>query len=63
MGAGLRGADLRRTDLLGADLRGADLRQAWMQTSLFLTQPQLEAALGDRGTTIPVWLARPRHWV
>ncbi len=62
LGADLRGADLRRTDLLGADLRGADLRQARMLTSLFLTQPQLEAARGDRGTTIPPWLTRPRHW-
>ena len=63
LGADLRGADLRRTDLLGADLRGADLRQARMVTSLFLTQPQLEAARGDRGTTIPAWLTRPGHWV
>jgi len=63
LGADLRGADLRRTDLLGADLRGADLRQARMRTSLFLTQPQLEAARGDGGTTVPAWLTRPKHWV
>jgi Pentapeptide repeats (8 copies) len=62
LGADLRGADLRRTDLLGADLRGADLRQARMATSLFLTQPQLEAAQGDARTSIPRWLTPPKHW-
>jgi len=62
LGADLRGADLRRTDLLGADLRGADLRQARMATSLFLTQPQLEAARGDARTSIPRWLTPPKHW-
>jgi len=63
LGADLRGADLRWTDLLGADLRGADLRQARLRTSLFLTQPQLEAARGDSGTSLPLWLSRPKHWL
>ena len=62
IGADLRGADLRRTDLLGADLRGADLRGARLDSSLFLTQPQLDAAGGDASTTVPTALARPRHW-
>lgn len=62
LGADLRGADLRRTDLLGADLRAADLRGAALRDSLFLTQPQLDAALGDHATTIPRALSRPRHW-
>jgi len=62
IGADLRGADLQQTDLLGADLRGADLRGARLSSSLFLTQPQLDAATGDASTTIPASLARPRHW-
>jgi hypothetical protein len=62
IGADLRGADLDRADLLGADLRGADLRAARLGTSIFLTQPQLEAARGDGRTTLPGWLSRPRHW-
>jgi uncharacterized protein YjbI with pentapeptide repeats len=62
LGADLRGADLRKTDLLGADLRGADLRAARLEESLFLTQPQLDAASGDASTTLPPSLARPRHW-
>ena len=62
LGADLRAADLSRTDLLGADLRGADLRGARMVDSLFLTQPQLDAARGDSQTSLPEWLARPGHW-
>ncbi|MDT7574205.1 MAG: hypothetical protein QOH17_538 [Pseudonocardiales bacterium] len=62
IGADLRAADLSRTDLLGADLRGADLRGARLRTSLFLTQPQLDAATGNSGTSVPAWLTHPRHW-
>lgn len=62
LGADLRRADLRRTDLLGADLRAAKLHAAQLKEGLFLTQPQLDAALGDASTTIPSSLVRPRHW-
>ncbi|MEV1287026.1 pentapeptide repeat-containing protein [Micromonospora sp. NPDC049679] len=62
LGADLRGADLRRTDLLGADLRAADVRGTNLGTTMFLTQPQLEAAKGDAATTVPPSLTRPAHW-
>ena len=62
IGADLRGADLDHTDLLGADLRGADLRGAQMANSLFLTQPQVDAAKGESATTLPETLATPPHW-
>ena len=62
LGADLRGVDLDHTDLLGADLRGADLRGARLHRSLFVVQPQLDAANGDAATTLPASLARPRHW-
>jgi hypothetical protein len=62
IGADLRGADLSCTDLLGADLRAADVRGADLADSLFLTQPQVDAAVGDGATSLPVALARPRHW-
>lgn len=62
LGADLRRADLRGADLLGADLRAADLRAADLDGSIFLTQPQLDAAKGDASTIIPSSLARPRHW-
>lgn len=60
--ADLRGADLRVADLTGADLRDADLRGADLTGSIFLTQSQLNAARGDRGTKLPPTLARPTHW-
>jgi uncharacterized protein YjbI with pentapeptide repeats len=63
IGANLRGADLKMADLIGADLRGADLRGADLRGSLFLTQPQLDAARGDLDTRLPALLTRPAHWV
>lgn len=62
IGADLRGLDLGSADLLGADLRAADVRGADLSGCLFLTQPQVTAARGDRTTTIPAALARPGHW-
>jgi len=62
IGADLRGADLRDADLLGTDLRAADLRGADLTGCLFLTRPQLEAAVGDRTTRIPSALERPGTW-
>jgi hypothetical protein len=62
LGADLRGADLGAADLLGADLRAADVRGADLGASLFLTRPQLEAARGDAGTTVPPWATWPVHW-
>lgn len=62
IGADLRGADLRRADLIGADLRATDLRGADLTGALFVTQPQLEAAVGDLRTRLPDGLARPSHW-
>lgn len=60
--ADLSGARLRRTDLLGADLRDTRLHGADLSETLFVTQPQLNAALGDGATRLPSWLARPAHW-
>ncbi|RST00313.1 pentapeptide repeat-containing protein [Streptomyces sp. WAC05374] len=62
IGADLTGADLRRADLLGADLRGARLGGADLTGALFLTQPQLNAAVGDARTVVPGRLTRPSHW-
>lgn len=62
LGADLRGANLRRADLLGADLRAADLTGADLSESIFLTQPQVQAARGDATTRLPPLLTRPPHW-
>jgi Pentapeptide repeats (8 copies) len=58
----LRGADLRLADLLGADLRGADLRAANLSDAVFVTQFQVQAAVGDVTTALPSVLIRPPLW-
>jgi hypothetical protein len=60
--ADLRDAVLDRTDLLGADLRDTDLSGADLSTALFLTQPQLNSALGSAATVLPDHLRRPLNW-
>ncbi|WP_055694678.1 pentapeptide repeat-containing protein [Streptomyces prasinopilosus] len=60
--ADLTGADLRGADLIGADLRDTDLTDADLTGAFFLTQPQLNAARGSAGTTLPGTLTRPVHW-
>jgi uncharacterized protein YjbI with pentapeptide repeats len=62
IGADLRGVDLRLADLIGADLRGADLRGADLRGSIFLTQAQLDAAIGDTATRLSPALTHPKHW-
>jgi hypothetical protein len=60
--ADLRGVDLGCADLLGADLRDADVRGSGLAATLFLAQSQVNAARGDRLTTLPDKLTRPSHW-
>jgi len=62
MAADLRGLDLSGTDLIGADLRDADLRGADLTNSIFLTQAQINTAIGDTSTKLPSSIARPTHW-
>jgi uncharacterized protein YjbI with pentapeptide repeats len=67
-GATLIAADLREqrlgsADLLGADLRDADVRGSLLADTLFLSQAQVNAARGDRRTTLPGGLNRPDHWL
>ncbi|WP_281889495.1 pentapeptide repeat-containing protein [Paenibacillus sp. YYML68] len=59
----LRNSDLRRADWIGADLRDADLSGADLTDALFLTQSQLNSAIGDVHTKIPWFLEKPSHWL
>jgi uncharacterized protein YjbI with pentapeptide repeats len=63
IGADLRGADLRFADLAGADLRGTDLSGADLRDALFVAQAQLDSAVGDPATRLPLSRSRPAHWV
>jgi hypothetical protein len=60
--ADLHDADLREADLLGVDMRDADLRGTDLSTALFLTQPQVNSAIGSAQTRLPAGLSRPGHW-
>lgn len=60
--ADLRGSDLSGTDFIGADFRDADLRGADLSKSIFLTQAQINVAIGDTSTKLPPLLTRPTHW-
>lgn len=60
--ADLTGSDLTATNLIGADLRDARLHGADLSRALFLTQRQVNSALGDRDTALPAVLQRPQHW-
>lgn len=62
LGADLRGSDLTLADVTGADLRGARLAGADLRRTLFLTQAQVESAVGDAATRLPAARTRPAHW-
>jgi Pentapeptide repeats (8 copies) len=63
IGANLRNSDVKRADFIGADLRDADLRGADLTDTLFLTQSQVNSAIGDIHTTLPDYLDKPLHWL
>ena len=77
-GANLRGADLVEADLIGVDLSGAKLREANLHgaflvavkldgadlsTARGLSQPQINAARGDKDTKLPEEFQRPPSWL
>jgi uncharacterized protein YjbI with pentapeptide repeats len=62
LGCNLQGADLTGADVRGADFRAANLRDARLVDCLFLSQPQLDAAIGNAGTRLPSNRRRPQHW-
>ncbi len=56
-------SNLRGSDFIGADLRDADLCGADLRDVLFLTQSQINSAIGDGSTKLPSYLERPGHWI
>ncbi|WP_246483231.1 pentapeptide repeat-containing protein [Alkalicoccobacillus gibsonii] len=61
--ADLRGANFTSAELLGADFRDADVCGADFTGALFLTQAQMNAAIGNEATILPKHLQQPSHWV
>ncbi len=66
-GAFLIAADLRSCNLigvnfLGADLRDADIRGADLRQSFFLTQSQINSAIGNLKTKLPEHIEYPKKY-
>ncbi|MBM7650400.1 uncharacterized protein YjbI with pentapeptide repeats [Bacillus ectoiniformans] len=60
--ADMRNTDLRSVNFIGADVRDADFSGANLSTSMFLTQMQINSAMGNEETRLPFYLERPTHW-
>jgi len=60
--ADFSGCSLRKTNFLGADLRDANIKNTDLSKSIFLTQMQLNSAIGNSNTKIPINLSRPATW-
>jgi uncharacterized protein YjbI with pentapeptide repeats len=58
----LQHADLRGVDFIGADLRDANVCGANLSTAMFLTQMQINSAVGNHETKLPFYLTMPTHW-
>lgn len=60
--ADLSGMDLTGADFIGADFRDADIRGANLSGSIFLTQGQMNSALGNKDTKLPPFIQVPIRW-
>lgn len=63
IGSNLEGCSLINTNFLGADLRDVNLKNTDMSTCLFLTQGQINGALGNTATLLPKTLTTPTSWI
>ncbi|MHC1735660.1 MAG: pentapeptide repeat-containing protein [Erysipelotrichaceae bacterium] len=62
IGANLEGCKLDGANFLGADLRDAIIKNTNLSESLFLTQMQINSAIGNKQTILPIRLVRPTSW-
>lgn len=62
--ADLKGCDLSGCDLLGADLRDANICSADLSRSIYITQTQINSAIGNKDTKLPENIIRPtERWI
>ena len=59
----LSGCSLAGSNFIGTDLRDTNIKNADLSESIFLTQGQINTAIGNKGTRIPVHLVRPKTWL
>ncbi len=62
IGANLEGCTLDGANFLGADLRDANFNNTDLSESLFLTQMQINSAIGNKQTVLPIRLVCPTSW-
>ena len=62
IGANLERCKLDGSNFLGADLRDANLKNTDLGECLFLTQMQINSAIGNKQTILPNRLVRPTSW-
>ncbi len=60
--ANFTGCSLKKTNFLGADIRDANVRDTDLSESIFLTQMQINSAIGNKNTRLPDYLSRPAAW-
>lgn len=60
--ANLEECSLNATNFLGADMRDTNLKNTDLTKSLFLTQMQINTAIGNGNTKLPEYLIRPETW-
>jgi len=58
----LKFADLSGATLAGAKLKLTDLSGVDLSKAIGLTQEQIESAVGDQGTKLPLGLHIPETW-
>jgi hypothetical protein len=56
------GCSLKKTNFLGADIRDANVKDTDLSESIFLTQMQINSAIGNKNTRLPDNLIRPAAW-
>nr|WP_315020100.1 pentapeptide repeat-containing protein [uncultured Aminipila sp.] len=61
--ANFEGCSLNRTNFLGADMRDTNFRDTDLSKSLFLTQMQINTAMGNCHTKLPEYLTMPETWL
>lgn len=60
--ANLSGVNFNGADVIGADMRDANIKGADFSECIFLTQSQVNSAIGDFSTKLPFMIDRPSHW-
>lgn len=59
----LEGSSLDKTNFLATDIRDTNIKNTDMSNCLFLTQGQINSAIGNQNTQLPSYLTKPETWL